>query len=142
MRFLPAVEIPQIAIVALMFAIAIIGWSSAPARIAVHFGAGGQVNRYGGKVEGLLLIPLIASVIYVGGYLIQDLVAGNPQVLSSYILFRFAYLITLAAAYAAIQLYARGFKVSVGSIVLPVVALDMLATVNFVWHAIAASRAG
>ncbi len=125
-----------------MFAIAVVGWNSAPSRIAVHFGAGGHVDRYGGKVEGLLLIPLIAGAVYVGGYLIQDLVAGNPQVISSYILFRFAYLITLAAAYGAIQLYARGFKVSVGAIVLPVVALDMLVTVNFLWHAIGASHAG
>lgn len=125
-----------------MFVIAIVGWNSAPSRIAVHFGAGGQVDRYGGKVEGLLLIPLIAGAVYVGGYLIQDLVSGSPQVISSYILFRFAYLITLAAAYVAIQLYARGFKVSVGAIVFPVVVLDMLVTVNFLWHAIGASHAG
>jgi hypothetical protein len=141
MRFLPSVEVPQIAIVASMFVISIVGWNSAPSSLPVHWGAGGQVDRYGGRIEGLLLVPLIASAVYVGGYLIQDLVAGNPQVSSSYILFRVASLVTLAAAYALIQLNGRGFEVSPGALLYPTVALDMLALVNFLWHAIAASHA-
>ena len=42
MKFFPAIEIPQIAVVISLFLISAFGWNSARARIAVHWGPGGQ----------------------------------------------------------------------------------------------------
>ena len=58
-------EAPQIVLIAVMFAAAALAWPVAPDRIPVHWNAAGEVDRYGGKVEGLLLMPLIASGIYL-----------------------------------------------------------------------------
>jgi uncharacterized membrane protein len=47
-------------IVAAMFAAAALVWQITPDSIPVHFGLNGEPNRYGGKVEGLLALPLVA----------------------------------------------------------------------------------
>ena len=59
------IELTLLALIALMFAAALIVWPSAPSEIPVHWNAGGEVDRYGGKFEGLLLLPLMALGIYV-----------------------------------------------------------------------------
>ena len=53
-------ELPQIVLIAVMFALAAITWPSAPDRIATHWNLHGQVDGYGGKFSGLLLLPLLA----------------------------------------------------------------------------------
>jgi uncharacterized membrane protein len=59
------VEIALLALIGLMFAAALIVWPSAPAQIPVHWNASGDIDRYGGKVEGLLLLPALALGIYL-----------------------------------------------------------------------------
>lgn len=59
------IEVPQWIILAAMFAAAAIAWPNAPDRIPVHWNINGQVDRYGGKFEGLLLMPLFALGVYV-----------------------------------------------------------------------------
>jgi uncharacterized membrane protein len=52
-------------IVGLMFVAAAAVWPSAPDAIPVHFGITGEANRYGGKVEGLLTMPVVALGVLV-----------------------------------------------------------------------------
>jgi uncharacterized membrane protein len=59
------VELPQILLIAAMFAAAAFMWSSAPAQIPVHWNGSGQIDRYGGRFEGLLLLPLMALGLYL-----------------------------------------------------------------------------
>jgi len=59
------IELALLALVALMFAAALVVWPSAPAEIPVHWNASGEVDRYGGKFEGLLLLPLMSLGIYL-----------------------------------------------------------------------------
>ena len=59
------IELALLALIALMFAAALVVWPSAPPEIPVHWNASGQVDRYGGKFEGLLLLPLMALGIYL-----------------------------------------------------------------------------
>ena len=59
------IEIALLALIAMMFAAALIMWPTAPSDIPVHWNAGGEVDRYGGKFEGLLLLPLMALGIYL-----------------------------------------------------------------------------
>ena len=58
-------EALQIILIAVMFAAAALAWPVAPDAVPVHWNAAGEVDRYGGKVEGLLLLTLIASGIYL-----------------------------------------------------------------------------
>ena len=48
-------------IVATMFAVAIVEWSLAPVSIPTHWNGEGSIDRHGGKVQGLLLVPLSAA---------------------------------------------------------------------------------
>ena len=57
-------EVPQWLAMAAMFAAAAWTWRGAPERVPVHWNLAGQVDRYGGKVEGLLFVPLLTIAIY------------------------------------------------------------------------------
>ncbi len=53
-------EIVQLVPIAAMFIAAALVWPYAADHIPVHWNMRGEVDRYGGKFEGLLLLPLIA----------------------------------------------------------------------------------
>ena len=55
----------QLAVIAGMFALAAARWGSVPDRIPIHWNAAGEVDGYGGKFAGLLLVPLIAVGVYL-----------------------------------------------------------------------------
>jgi uncharacterized membrane protein len=59
------IELALLLLVAAMFVAALIVWPTAPSEIPVHWNASGDVDRYGGKFEGLFLLPLIALGIYL-----------------------------------------------------------------------------
>jgi uncharacterized membrane protein len=59
------IEVAMLALVAAMWAAGLIVWPSAPSQIPVHWSVGGEVDRYGGKFEGLLGLPLLALAIYL-----------------------------------------------------------------------------
>ena len=59
------IELVLLLLVAAMFAVAAAVWAAAPARIPVHWNATGEIDRYGGKFEGLLGIPILALVLYL-----------------------------------------------------------------------------
>ena len=59
------VELALLLLIALMFGAALVVWPSAPSEIPVHWNASGQVDRYGGKFEGLLVLPLVALGLYL-----------------------------------------------------------------------------
>jgi uncharacterized membrane protein len=48
-----------------MFVAAGVVWPSAPDEIPTHFGGSGEPDSYGGKFEGLLILPLSALGLYV-----------------------------------------------------------------------------
>jgi uncharacterized membrane protein len=57
-------EAASLVMLAAMFAMAAATWSGAPERIPVHWDLSGQPDRFGGKLEGLLGLPLVALGIY------------------------------------------------------------------------------
>jgi len=57
-------ELPQLAVIGSLFAVAAAVWRHVPQRMPVHWNLAGEVDRYGGKFEGVLLIPLIAAGLY------------------------------------------------------------------------------
>ena len=51
------------AIVAAMFIAGLVAWTYAPDSIPVHWSLGGDVNRYGDKLEGLFLLPAVTLAV-------------------------------------------------------------------------------
>jgi uncharacterized membrane protein len=58
-------ELPSWILLALAFAAAALTWGRAPARVPVHWDIHGHADRYGGRFEGLLLVPIIAVAVYL-----------------------------------------------------------------------------
>ncbi|BAQ34975.1 SdpI family protein [Dehalococcoides sp. THU3] len=52
-------------IILAMFITGLITWPNSPDLLPVHWGIDGTVDRYGGKFEGLLLMPLISLGIFL-----------------------------------------------------------------------------
>ena len=113
-------EIPQWLIMAGMFLMAALTWSSAPERIPVHWNAAGQVDRYGGKVEGLLAIPLMTLGIYLLLLVLPRFDPGRAnyaRFAGTYLLLRLGLVILLALLYAVVLLWIRGYPVDVSTVV-------------------------
>lgn len=58
-------EVPQWIMIAAMFLSSAIIWPSTPDRVPMHWNAAGEVDRYGGKLEGLFLLPVITIGLYL-----------------------------------------------------------------------------
>jgi len=99
------IELALLALVAMMFAAALIVWPSAPSGIPVHWNASGEVDRYGGKFEGLLLLPLLALGIYLlMRYLprVDPLRANYARFGGAYTAIRAGVLLLMAGIYAMV----------------------------------------
>lgn len=60
-------ELPQLAIIAGLFAWSVYLWPIAPKSLPVHFDLSGNVDRMGSKLEGLFAIPTVALVLLARG---------------------------------------------------------------------------
>ncbi len=112
----------MLALIAGMFLAAGLSWSSAPERIPVHWNVAGEVDRYGGKFEGLLRIPLLALAIYLLMLLLPRVDPGRVnyrQFSHVYSIMRLSIVLVLAATYALVQLWIHGTRLDV-SVVVPV----------------------
>lgn len=103
-----------------MFVMAAVAWPRVPERIPVHWGIDGTADRYGGRVEGILLLPLVAVGLYL---LLRVLPRLDPR-RANYALFggiydliRFATLVFLAILYAVSLLIAAGYGLDMTRIV-------------------------
>lgn len=65
MRVTWRTELPQWTLIAGMFVLAAVSWRAVPSRIPVHWNLSGHPDRYGGRTEGLLLIPFLTLGLYV-----------------------------------------------------------------------------
>jgi len=113
-------EAPQLLVIGGMFLAAAVLWSAAPDRIPVHWNIAGEVDRYGGKFEGLLLMPLVALCVYLLLLLLPRIDpkrANYGSFWTAYALIRFSVLFLLATVYACILLVAFGYQVDVGLLV-------------------------
>lgn len=122
------IEAIQWAVIATMFILAAVVWPSAPDRIPVQWGLSGEPDRYGGKIEGLLLLPLVT----LGAYLLMLFVPRLDPRRDNYILFQGAYgvlrisvVVFLALVYGLILLWVRGIELDV-AVVVPILVGTLL----------------
>jgi len=112
-------EALQLGIVGAMLAWAGWAWQTTPERVPVHWNVHGQVDGWGGRFEGLLLLPLIAIGIYLLLRFIPRIDPGRAnyaQFAGAYAVIRLAVIAVMAGIYVATQLEARGTHVSVGNL--------------------------
>jgi uncharacterized membrane protein len=117
MKFSWRTEWPQWILIVALFVLAAAAWSTAPDRIPVHWNIAGQVDRWGGKFEGLMAIPLLALGIYVLMLVLPRFDPGraNYDAFSGpYTILRFGILVVLAALEVLILLWVRGVHASIG----------------------------
>ena len=58
-------ELIQLLPIAAMFVVGALCWSHVSDKIPVHWDLEGKVDRYGGKFEGLVLLPLVTLGLYL-----------------------------------------------------------------------------
>ena len=113
-------ELLMLSLLALMFAGAAWCWSSAPEKIPVHWNLQGEVDRYGGKFEGLLLMPLITAGLYL---LLKFIPAIDPkkenfaQFAKAYLGIRIGLSILMAVIQLAILATVMGYQTNMNVIV-------------------------
>lgn len=106
-------------VIAGMFALAAISWSGAPDRIPVHWNLDQQVDRYGGRFEGLLGIPLLTLGLYLLMLIVPRIDPGRanyPAFLGAFTTLRLALVVFMAALYAMIHLWIRGLEVGMNTV--------------------------
>jgi len=104
-------------IIAGMFLTAAALWSQAPERMPVHWNIEGQVDRYGGKLEGLLLLPV--ATLGVGLLLavlpkLDPLGANYAKFSGAFSAIRLAFAVFMAGIYAVLLASAFGYAVDIG----------------------------
>lgn len=107
-------ELPFLIVIAGMWTAAAVIWPSAPDRIPVRWSLTGEVERYGGRAEGLLLLPAMAFIIYLVTLAAPKFDRGRlnyARFTGAYTTIRAAVIALLAVIYAVILLTARGVSV-------------------------------
>jgi uncharacterized membrane protein len=106
-------------VIAAMFVLAAATWSAAPDRIPVHWDLAGRVDRYGGKFEGLLLMPLLTLGIYLLFLVAPRFDPGRANYTRfwrPYWIMRLA-VVVLALIYGFILLWTWGIQLDVWTVV-------------------------
>jgi uncharacterized membrane protein len=117
-----------------MFAVAAWAWPSAPAQIPIHWNFAGQIDGYGSKSVGLLLMPIVALAGYVLIGLLPLIRPGLSEgpVINALSWFRLAYVIVMAGVFGVIVAHARSANLNMNYVVYPLLALMMIASANLV----------
>jgi len=116
MRFTWRTEWPHGLLLAAMFALAASAWRTAPGHIPMHWNLAGQVDRHGGRFEGLLAIPLLALAIYLMMVFLPRLDphrANYAAFARAYATLRLLILVVLAAICVLTHLWIRGVHVRI-----------------------------
>ncbi len=126
-------EVPELLLVLGMLIAAVVVWPFAPERMPVHWNIFGEVDRYGGKLEGLLALPLIAVGCYVLLLVVPLFDRGRANFSSfrgAYATVRFSILSLLVLVYACILLTAFGRGINVAAILPLAVGLVLMVIGN------------
>ena len=116
MKFKFRTELPQLLIIAAMFALAAWSWQRLPEQIPTHWNLQGQVDGHGNKFVGLLLLPLTVAGIYLMMLLLPLADPGRANYqnfAAAYKLIRVLILAFMAALYAVTVAAAFGHQVDI-----------------------------
>ena len=127
-------ELPQLAVLAAMFVAAAVCWPLVPERLPVHWNLAGEVDRYGGKFEGLLVVPLISLGLY-GLFLVLPMIdpgrANYAGFWRTYTVIRCLCLGFMAAIFAATLTASLGVPLSMGRVISSALGVLFLVLGNY-----------
>ncbi|HYK65384.1 MAG TPA: DUF1648 domain-containing protein [Patescibacteria group bacterium] len=126
----------SLALIVAMFALAMVTWPSAPARIPIHWNISGQVDGYGSKSVGLLLMPIVALAGYalIGAASLVRRQQFDWSMITALSWFRCSYVILMAGVFGVIVADARGANINMNYVIFPVLALMTIASVNLIFQ--------
>ena len=107
------IEVVQWVLIGAMFVLAVVLWPSAPDRIPVHWGPSGEPDRYGGKVEGLLVLPLLTLGVYLLMLLLPKVDPGRDNYAAfggAYATIRLSTVVFMALLYGLVILWVAGIR--------------------------------
>ncbi|WP_298863890.1 SdpI family protein [uncultured Gimesia sp.] len=134
MKFNYRTEIPQLLLIVGMFIMAAFTWSSAPDQIPVHWNLSGEVDRYGGKFEGLSGLPLITLALYFLLLFIPRIDPGHAnyeRFANTYAIIRCTIIAFMSIIYGIIQLAIAGHPVNVNAVIPLTVGILFFVLGNF-----------
>jgi uncharacterized membrane protein len=110
-------ELPLLLVLLAMFGVAAWAWERVPEQMPVHYNLEGEVDRYGGRFEGLLLLPLVAVATYVLFVFLPRFDPGKANYrhfATVFLVIRLAVVLFLAALYGFMVADALGHGVPIG----------------------------
>jgi uncharacterized membrane protein len=110
-----------------MFVASIVAWPFADDSIPVHWNASGDVDRYGGKFEGLMLLPLIAVGLWALLAVLPRFDPGRANYASfagTYTTVRAAVLVFLGGLHGLLIATALGAEIDIARVI--VIAVGVL----------------
>jgi uncharacterized membrane protein len=113
-------ELIQLLPIAAMFLVGALCWNHVPDRIPVHWNIHGEVDGYGGKFTGLVLLPLVMLGIYTLLLVLPRLDPGRanyPTFANAYYLIRLTLTLFFCCIYAVSILVALGYHVSMNTVI-------------------------
>jgi uncharacterized membrane protein len=113
-------EAPQLLLIAGMFAAAAWAWPQLPNKIPTHWNIRGEVDGYGNRFTGLLLLPITVAVLYPLFRFLPSIDPGKrhyENFATAYGVFRIAFSLFMAGMYATTIVAAFGRHVDVTMIV-------------------------
>lgn len=125
-------EWPNWVVIAGMWVAAALAWGSTPDRVAVHWNWQGEVDRYGGRVEGLLMLPSMALGIYLLFLVLPRLDparANYEKFAGTYSIFRLLFTVSMALIYGVALLSAQGYPVDM-ALLMPAIVGGLLVVVG------------
>jgi uncharacterized membrane protein len=117
------------AIVAGMFIAGLIAWPYAPESVPVHWSLGGEVNRYGSKWEGLLLLPVITLLVLIGLKLLPRIDprrANYADFARTYSMVTLLVVAFLGVVYAIVLAVMFGAPLNLSRVVLPLLGVLLI----------------
>ena len=128
------VELVQWLLVAAMFVTAATVWQSVPDPMPVHWNLHGEVDGYGSRFVGLLLMPSIALGLYVLLLVIPRFDPGRanyPSFAPAYNAIRICLVLFMAAFYGGTVIAALGYQIDVAAFVSVAVGVLFIVLGNF-----------
>ena len=129
-------------IIATMFAVAMVEWPLAPVSIPTHWNGEGSIDRYGGKFQGLLLVPLSAAFAWGLITAVAPFQQGesDPSVSRALIRLGYAILLIFIGVFSDLALWINGVVLNMNYLLLPALLLMGAALGNLVLRAVQKSR--
>jgi uncharacterized membrane protein len=120
------------AVIIAMFAVGIMSWSSVPAQVPIHWDASGQIDAYGSKFTGLLLLPTIALAGYtmIGLTAVFSRAQFQGRAMGALSWFRLAYVLVMAGVFGVIVADVHGANLNMNYVIFPLLAVMMIAIGN------------